>query len=88
MEPFEIVGDLHLKCQEGGFADDAFILQDPNPRQDFMTQLVEAATNVHPNGRGLDDLVAEHFGCAREMPSGNRHVGHVRITIERVEEQR
>ena len=85
MEPFEIVGDLHLECQEGGFASDAFVIQNPNPNQDFPTQLVETITNYHPNGRELDDLVAEHFDCEREMPSGDRHVGMVRITIERIE---
>jgi len=34
----------------------------------------------------LDDLIAEHFGIERQMPSGDRHVGWVRITIERLEE--
>ena len=84
MESFEIVGDLCLKCQEGGFADDAFVLMNPQPYHP-MTRLVEIVTNLHPNAKGLDDLVAEHFDCEREMPSGDRHIGAVRITIERIE---
>ena len=85
MKPFVIEGDLHLKCQEGGFASDAFVIQDPNPQQDLVTRLVETVTNQHPNGKDLDDLVAEHFGCERETPSGDRQVGMVRITIEKIE---
>lgn len=85
-KPFEIVGDLHLECQEGGFASDAFVIRDPNPRQDLVTQLVEIVTNLHPNGREVDDLVAEHFGCERERPSGDRHIGMVRIIIEKLPE--
>jgi len=85
VEPFEIEGDLHLECQEGSFASDAFILQDEVPEQNFVIQLVSAATNMHPFGRELDDLVAEHFGCDQEKRSGNRHIGMVRITIEKIE---
>ena len=34
--------------------------------------------------KDLDDLVAEHFGIEREQYTGNRPIGRVRITIEKL----
>ena len=59
---FEIVGNLWLICQEGGFAAAAFEV----------------------DGRDLDELVMKHFDASRIMPTGNSHIGQVRITIEPV----
>ena len=84
MEPLVIEGDLWLRCQEGGFADDAFVfavVEDPST----LAQLARVLTNIHIGDDGLDDIVAEHFGAQREKPIGDRHIGNVRITIEKVE---
>ena len=76
-EAFVIEGKLVLENQEGGNAYDGFML----------------------DGKPLDDLVAGHFGVARlraaEMrpdwwnspdgTPGDRFIGCVRITIERLE---
>ena len=76
-EAFVVEGKLVLESQEGGYAFDAFLL----------------------DGKALDDLVAKHFGVARlkavEMrpdwwnspdgTPGDRFIGRVRITIERLE---
>ena len=72
MKSFVIEGDLWLACQEGGFAADAFILKDSDEPQDVMY------------GIDLDNAVAKHFGADRIMPMGNRHIGSVCITIERI----
>jgi len=75
---FVIEGKLILESQEGGNAYDGFLL----------------------DGKPLDDLVAGHFGAARLKAAdmqpdwwnspdgaspGDRRVGRVRITIERLE---
>ena len=83
-EPFVVEGDLWLYCQEGGFADDAFVLRDSEP-DDLYERLANVVSNSHIGSRGLDDLVAEHFGTVRQKGVGNRHIGNVRITIERLE---
>jgi len=70
-EPFAVEGDLWLVCQEGGFACDSFTLKDENEQL--------------PIGIELDDIVADYFGAGRILPSGDRHIGQVRITIERVD---
>ena len=74
-EAFVIEGDLWLCSQEGGNAADAFEIDD----------------------KDLDDIVAGHFGAVRKYASrddwferakwvhnGDRHIGKVRITIERL----
>jgi hypothetical protein len=82
-KPFVIEGDLVLYCQEGGFADDAFVLRKREPKG--IEEFVNAVSNEHIGYGGLDELVIDHFGLKREMPSGNTHVGWVRITIERID---
>ena len=78
-EAFVIEGDLWLCAQDGGV--DAFEVDD----------------------RDMDDIVADHFGAARKgLPAnayarenwgvkwehvGDRHIGNVRITIERLSEE-
>ena len=77
-EAFVVEGKLVLESQEGGYAFDAFLL----------------------DGKALEDLVAGHFGVARLKAAdmqpdwwnspdgaspGDRRVGRVRITIERLE---
>ena len=80
-EAFVIEGNLWLCSQEGGFAADAFEVDD----------------------KDLDDIVADHFGAARKgLPAnayarenwgvkwehvGDRHIGNVRITIERLSDE-
>lgn len=74
----EMTGDLWLYCQEGGIAADAFCFHQLSKQQkDTQASFVTIS---------LDDLVAEHFGAERIMPSGNRHIGMVRITIEQIDE--
>lgn len=74
----EMTGDLWLYCQEGGIAADAFCFHQLS-KQQKTTQASFVTIS-------LDDLVAAHFGAERIMPSGNRHIGIVRITIERTNE--
>jgi hypothetical protein len=82
-EPFVIEGDLWLNCQEGGLADDAFVIREREP-DGFVEKLASTVTNLHIGTIGLDDAVAEHFGAERIAHYGDRHIGHVRITIERI----
>lgn len=84
--PLEIIGDLWLYCQEGGYADDAFVLKDLSKEPAFVEQLLNAVSNEHIGFNSFDDLVADHFGVKRDMPSGNRHIGLVKIKIERLDE--
>lgn len=67
---FEIEGHLLLAWQEGDFAQDAFFLGPMRP--DY---------NVP-----LDDAIAEFFDVERDHGTGNRRVGRVRITVERLED--
>ena len=82
-EPLVLRGDLWLRCQEGGFANDAFVFEVREP-EDMIEILAGVITNLHLGDLELDDIVAEHFGAERISPSGNRHIGLVRITIERL----
>lgn len=82
-EPFVVAGDLWLYRQEGGFADDAWVLKAYEPN--FAEQLLNVVSNEHRGFGGLDDMVAEHFGIERQRPIGNRHIGRVKITIEKLD---
>jgi hypothetical protein len=72
MNKFIIQGDLLLGCQEGSYAQDGWELTVSN--LDGSSSLLQ-----------LDDLVARHFGVEREWPSGDRRIGMVQITIERLD---
>lgn len=84
-QPFVIEGDLWLRCQEGGFASDAWVLKQ-RELEGFTEQLGVAITNIHLGDVELDDLVVDHFGAVRQEGLGDRHIGQVRITIERLKE--
>ena len=85
-EPLILSGDLWLRCQEGGFASDAFVFKEREP-EDMVEILVGVLTNLHLGELELDDAVAEHFGAKRIRPPGDRHIGLVRITIKRLREE-
>lgn len=83
--PFVIEGDLWLKCQEGGYASDAWVLQNEGVEGlTFIEWLRVATSNSHLRDVELDNKLAEHFGAEREGPPGNRHIGRVRLTVERL----
>lgn len=99
-EIFSATGNLWLLCQEGGFADDAWVFAEIKKRvlpdghaekhrlldRLYNTDLDDSDDCIGlDNVVDLDDTVAEFFGAERIMPSGNRHIGSVRITIERLE---
>jgi len=82
--PFVIEGDLWLYCQESGIANDAFVIRE-RELEGFMEQLAAIAANTHAGVLRLDDMVTEHFEAEREEPFFNKHIGQVRITIERID---
>lgn len=82
-DKFKVEGDLWLYCQEGGFADDAFVLKERD-LSSFTDQLAKAVTNIHADSSSLDDMVAAHFKVDRRL-GGDRHIGRVRIMIERLD---
>jgi len=65
---FEIKGDLWLFCQEGGFAFDGWELRGGDDMPDV----------------DLADVLAQHFGVERMQYSGDRHIGLVKIIVERL----
>ena len=76
VKPLVLEGDLWLRCQEGGYADDAFVfvvVEDPST----IAQLARVLTNLHIGDDRLDDIVAGHFGAKREKPIGDRHIAPV-----------
>jgi len=83
---FVVEGDLMLSCQEGGFADDAFVLLDMQPAKGSLAELVNTVTNLHLGSASLANLVAAYFHAERMSPTGNRYIGPVRITIEKLPE--
>jgi hypothetical protein len=82
--PYVVEGYLDLAVQEGGFAADEFNLDPLVPttvRPYHAPWCREGKTTEYQ----LSEAVAQHFDAERRR-GGNRYIGKVRVTIERLEE--
>lgn len=82
---FVIEGFLNLECQEGGFALNGWRVDD----KDLADQV---ADHFEVSRVRLQDMPTSHFilsalGRPQGYVAGDRPIGHVRITVERLTER-
>ena len=86
MKKFEVIGELWLMCQEGSAACDSFELIAPGiaPEETYGPQGNYLRLPFGTQSLHLDDAVARFFDVEREPTSGDRYIGPVRVTVERL----
>jgi hypothetical protein len=83
-EPFVVEGDLWLCSQEGGFASDAWELDD-EPLDELAAEHFGAKPKARPSSDATVTVrCADADWGALWRHVGDRHIGRVRITIEEI----
>jgi len=86
MKTFEVMGELWLMCQEGSAVSDSFELVSLGivPEEVYGPKGNYLRLPFGTQSLDLADSAAAFFDVEREPTSGDRYVGPVRITIERL----